>query len=346
MSTIDHRREAIFSVVATHDWDGLRTLLRRMSPENDGENYYVALVHLQFAEWSAGNLSAAARVLRTVLRRSRDEYVLSVAYVQLGEIYELCGYFAQAESFFAKSLDYSYHRGLRANAKNCLGLLAFNLGLFELSRRHYSAANDAADPMFVTIFSKIGMARCELRIGDLSRAESYLEASARAIDHYVTHQSVDQEVMYRVARAEFAARTGAIDESIGHFDAAEYRAVAGDRPRQELRVHEARATLLVELDHPRAGQALHRFRERAMDSIFRQYGDRVRRLEAELARHRGADTPTLRQLCGRVRDPGQRFIAFARLLRDDAMTPFELQRLGSLMSTEVLEQMWATHLAT
>lgn len=344
MSTIDHRREQIFSVVATYDWDGLRALLERMSPEKDGENYYVALVHLQFAEWSSGNLSAAARVLRTILRRSRDAYVLSIAYVQLGQIYELCGHFAEAESFLTQSLDYADHPGLRANARNCLGLLCFNLGLFELSRRHYAAANDEADPMFVTIYSKIGMARCELRIGDLSRAESYLDASARALDHYVTHECVDQEVIYRVGRAEYAARSGSVDEALGHFDAAEFRAVAGDRPRQELRVHEARATLLVELDHPRAGQALHRFRERALDSIFRQYGDRVRRLEAELARHRGAEGAALRELCGRVRDPGQRFIAFGRLLRDEEMTPFELQRLGSLMSTGVQEQMLATHL--
>lgn len=346
MSAVQVTRRDILRLVARHEWDTLRNMVAMMSPEQNGELYYVALVHLQLPEWTDGRLDSPWKTIRTIVRRSRDPYVLSIAYCYLGEIFALGGHVGEAEVQFCKAMDYADDPMLIANARNCLGHLFFNLGLFARSRSHYATANEFGSDQFVTIYSKIGLARCALRFGDSGACRSGLESAAATLDRFGARHSTDQEIVLRIGRAEYLAATDAIESALLQFDDAEFRAVTSSRSRHKLRVLEARSEVLIEAGHPYALESLRRLKVCASEVGIRLYLDRATRLEAELARQQDEPVETIRALCDRIQDPGQRFIAFSRLLSHEDSAAVELQRLGSAMSTEVVREMRAAHLAT
>lgn len=346
MSAVQVTRRDILRLVARHEWDTLRNMIAAMSPEQNGELYYVALVHLQFPDWTDGHLEPPWRTIRTIVRRSRDPYVLSIAYCYLGEIYALGGHVGEAEAQFCKAMDYADDPMLIANARNCLGNLFFNLGLFARARSHYESANNLGANEFVTVYSKIGLGRSALRFGDTDGGRSWLDCAGATLERFGARQATDQEVVLRIGRAEYLIATDALESALLQFDDAEFRAVTSSRSRYALRVLEARSAALIELAHPYALESLKRFKVHAGEVGIRHFIDRATRLEAELARKQGEPVETIRALCDRILDPGQRFIAFSRLLSQEDTAAVELQRLGSVMSAEVVQEMRAAHLAT
>lgn len=347
MSTAWITREEIFKISARHDWEALQYLVDAMSPETHGETYYVGLVHLQFPTWTSGFLSEPARICRSVLRKSRDPYVLSLAYTYLGEMYEFSGDIEKSEEFLRKGWEYADHPGLVGNAKNCLALLYFNLGLFTTAERYYREANEIARHLLVTIYSKIGIARCLIRRGRLPHARRWLSCAASVIDRYAEYFLADQEIQIRVGRGEYWSSAGRLDRALEEFDAGEFKAIASRRPRYQVRVMEARARALIDHGEHAAEAEVARFLERAHATGIRQAVDRARALEVELALKQRRSPSEVQRLCARIQDPGQRFIALSRTrhLGENGCLDFELNRLGCNMPSATLAEMREAHLA-
>lgn len=304
-------REEILEIVRRQDYSALLELMTRLDPEEHGDDYLVALVHQQYWYWTKGQLSGPARVCRSVLRRTSDPYVQSIAHVYLGEIEELLGNTLQSERHLRQAARVGDHPGLVANANNCLGLLFFNLGFFELARELYARAHEIAAPLFVTNLSALGAARASVGLGQFDAFEEWFGRAERIFAQYAHFNRSDQEIHSIIVLGELAAKQCKLTQALDCFERA--LMLASDPPRERLRLRaiESRVTTSIEHLLPTARDELREFREEATKRKIQLAIHRSLRLEARHAYLNGAPHEVIVDTCERISDPTQRVVAIA-----------------------------------
>lgn len=308
---VENTRSRILDIVRRQDYSALRALMDRLDPERDGDDYLVALVHQQYWHWTKGQLRGPARVCRSVLRRTEDPYVQSIAHVYLGQIEEMLGNTLQAERHHRQAARIAHHPLLVVNANNCLGLLYFNLGLHEIARELYTTGYDLGGEQWVTALSALGVARTSVGLGELELAEEWLARARRVVDRFPRWNGIDQDIHALIVRGELEAKRGEFGRARDRFQRA--RELASNPPRERLRLRamESLVSASIECRRSDARALLDGYRSAARKSDVVLALHRSHRLEARLAHLSGAPHSVVLEICERISDPTQRVAAIA-----------------------------------